>query len=240
MRSLLLLLTAAFLRGQTADELIAKNLQAKGGIDKIKAIRTLRISGKLQQGSFTAKIVQDTVAPNLLRQMVTIQGMTQVQAYDGTTGWQIDPFEGRRDPELLGEDQLRGLVEEADFYGPLVDYKSKDNRAEYLGIDKVDGDDAYRLKVTLANGDIFYYYLDPDTYLEIRVERVQYIRGAVRESFVNYGSYKQVAGVYYPFSLEAGNQQNPQYAARITFDKIDANAPIDAQEFKMPSKEQSK
>ena len=34
----------------------------------------------------------------------------------------------------------------------------------------VDGDDALRLKVTLKNGDIIYYYLDPDTFLEIRKE----------------------------------------------------------------------
>ncbi len=203
------------------------------------------MTGKVDQGSFTAKFQCDAMVPDFLRQMITIQGMTQIQAYDGHTGWQISPFEGRRDPELLGEDQLRGLVEEADFYGPLVDYQSKDNRIEFLGMDTVDGDDAYRLKVTLANGDIVYYYLDPDTYIEIRMERVQHIRGSVRESFMNLGSYKQVAGVYYPYSLEIGSKRNPEGAARISLDKIEANVPMDAQEFKMPAatsgtKEQSR
>ena len=235
---LTLVLTTAFpclLPAQTAEELVAKNLEAKGGIEKIKAIKTLRRTGKLQQGSFAIQIAIDAVAPNLMRQAVTIQGMTQIQAYDGSAGWQISPFEGRRDPELLGEDDLRGLVEEADFYGPLIDYKTKDNRIEYLGHDTVDGDDAYRLKVTLANGDIYYYYLDPDTYLEIRTERVQYIRGSVRESFTNLGSYKQVAGVYFPFSLEVGNKRNPGEEAQMTFDKIEANLAIPGQEFKMPA-----
>lgn len=220
---------------QTAEELVAKNLQARGGIDKIKAIKSVRMTGKLQQGSFTAEISADAVAPNLLRQAFTITGMTQIQAYDGSSGWQISPFGGRKDPELLGEDEMRGLVEEADFYGPLVDYQTKDNRIEYLGHDIVDGDDAYRLKVTLANGDLVYYYLDPDTYLEIRIERVQYIRGSVRESFTNLGCYKLVAGVYYPFSLESGSKRNPTESATITFDRIEANLPIPAAEFKMPA-----
>ncbi|HEY2019356.1 MAG TPA: hypothetical protein VGH38_37870 [Bryobacteraceae bacterium] len=220
---------------QTADELVAKNLQAKGGIEKIKAIKSLRMTGKMQAGPMAIAVTVESMTPNLLRQDATIQGMTQIQAYDGSSGWQISPFQGRKDPELLGEDDMRSLVEEADFYGALVDYKTKDNRIEYLGLDTVDGDDAYRLKVTLANGDLVYYYLDPDTYLEIRTERVQYIRGSVRETYTNLGSYKQVAGVYFPFSLEAGSKQNPGEGARITFDKIEANPPIPPQQFKMPA-----
>ena len=94
-----------------------------------------------------------------------------------------------------------------------------------MGHDTVDGDDAYRLKVTLANGDIIYYFLDPDTYLEIRTEKTQFIRGSVRETFTDLGSYKQVAGVYFPFSIESGQKRSPGDAVKITFDKIEANTP---------------
>ena len=220
---------------QTAEELIRRNLEAKGGVEKIKAIRTLRMSGKLQQGSFTAEIAQDAMAPNQLRQNVTIQGMTAVQAYDGKTGWKISPFEGRKDPELVGEEELRELVEDADLYGPLVDYEAHGNKVEYIGHDTVDGDDVYRLKVTLKNGDIYYYYLDPETFLEIRTERVQFVRGAVRESVIDCGSYKLVAGVYFPFTVEASSKQNPGSQTKLTFDRIEANIPIDPAEFKMPA-----
>ena len=232
--AILALFLPAFLPAQTAEELVAKNLQARGGIDKIKAISTLRMTGRLQQGSLTIQFNRIAKAPNLLRDAATIQGMTQIQAYDGATGWQISPFEGRKDPELLGEDDLRDVVENADFHGPLIDYQKKDNRIEYMGHDTVDGDDAYRLKVTLANGDIIYYFLDPDTYLEIRTEKTQFIRGSVHETFTNLGSYKQVAGVYFPFSIESGQKRNPGDGVTITFDKIEANTPVDVQQFKPP------
>jgi hypothetical protein len=232
--AVLALVFAALLPAQTAEELVAKNLQARGGIEKIKAISTLRMTGKLMQGPLAIQFSRIAIAPNLVRDAATIQGMTQIQAYDGSSGWQISPFEGRKDPELLGEDDLRELTEEADFYGPLIDYQKKDNRIEYLGHDTVDGDDAYRLKVTLANGDIIYYYLDPDTYLEIRTEKTQFIRGSVRDTFTNLGSYKLVAGVYFPFSIESGSKRNPGDAVNITLDKIEANTPVDAQQFKMP------
>jgi hypothetical protein len=225
---------AMLLPAQTADELVAKNIAAKGGMDRVLAIRSLRASGTMQQGSFTMQVGMESMAPNLLRQTFIIQGMTAIQAYDGSTGWQISPFQGRRDPELLGEDDLRGLVEDADFYGPLVNYKEKGNTVEYLGHDTIDGDDALRLKVSLKNGDILNYYLDPDTYLEIRIEKMQFIRGSVRETVTDLGSYKQVAGVYYPFSMEIGSKQNPG-GAKVTFDKMEANVPIPLPDFKMPT-----
>jgi len=161
--------------------------------------------------------------------------MTAVSAYDGSSGWQISPFEGRKDPELLGEDETRGLSEEADFYGPLVNYREKGNTVEYLGHDTVDGDDALRLKVTLKNGDVFNYYFDPDTYMIIRIERMQFIQGAVRESLTDLGSYKKVDGVYFPFSIENGSKQNPGFRSKLTVDKMEANVPAPVADFRMPA-----
>ncbi len=221
--------------GQTAEELVSKNIAAKGGLDKIHAIKSLRSSGRFQQGDFTAEVAQFAKAPDMVRETFTLQGMTQIQAYDGKTGWQISPFEGRKDPEMLGEDDLRDIQEDADFYGPLVDAKEKGNTIEYLGHATVDGDDAYRLKVTLKNGDIFYYYLDPDTYLEIRIEKHQIIRGSVRESVTNLGSYKKVDGVYYPFSIETGQKRNPNSFSQVTVEKMEANVPLEDSLFTMPA-----
>jgi hypothetical protein len=136
---------------------------------------------------------------------------------------------------MMGEDDMRQLVEDADFYGPLVDYQQKGNKVEYLGHDTVDGDDALRLKVTLKNGDVIYYLLDPDTFLEIRTERQTFIRGSMRESVQELGSYKQVNGVYFPFSVDSGPKSNPNARARVTYDKIEANTDIPDSLFKMPA-----
>lgn len=220
---------------QTAEELVAKNLQAKGGLDKIKAIKSVRMAGRVEIGGFKAAVGQESKRPDMLRETFTVQGMTQIQAYDGSTGWQISPFEGRKDPQLLGEEELRGMVEDADFDGPLVDAQAKGNKIEYLGHDQVDGDDAYKLKVTLKNGDIYYYYLDPDTYIEIQVERLTFIRGSVRESVTLLGSYKPVNGVMYPFSVESGPKNNPDGRAKISFTTIEANVPVEDHDFKMPA-----
>jgi hypothetical protein len=225
---------ATLLHAQTAEELVQKNILAHGGIDKIKSVHSLRMAGRMQAGSFTATVGRDAMAPDMIRGTFTLQGMTEIQAYDGSVSWKISPFEGRKDPELLGEDDLRQLVEDGDFYGPLVDYQAKGNKVEYLGHDTVDGDDALKLKVTLKNGDIAYYYLDPETFLEIRVENVRFIRGAVQEDFRESGSYKLSGGVYFPYSMEFGSKQRPGDTTKVTFDKIEVNVPMDKKRFQMP------
>jgi len=231
---LLCLSLAAF--SQTAEELVQKNLDAKGGIDKIKAIKSVHMVGRYQEPSgFAAEVSVLQKAPNESRSEFSLQGMTQIQAFDGSTGWQINPFNGRKDPELLGEDDMRDITEDSDFYGPLVDAKEKGNTIEYMGHATVDGDDALKLKVTLKNGDIYYYYLDPDTFLEFRTERQQFIRGSVRELNTELGSYKQVNGVYYPFVQSSGRRKDLSNAPTITWTKIEANVPADDSRFKMPA-----
>src|ERR1700733_6271453 len=226
--------SGVFSVSQTADELIAKNIQARGGIEKIKAIKTLRMTGRFEGGGgFTASVGQENERPNLVRETFSLQGMTAVQAYDGATGWQIPPFRGKKDPELLGEDDLRDLLLDADFDGVLIDYKEKGSTVEFLGHDVVDGDDALRLKVTLKNGDIIYDYLDPDTFIEIRREIQQFIRGSVRDRVMGLGSYKPVAGVMYPFSISQGPKNNPD-AQTVTVQKMEVNVTIDPADFMLP------
>ncbi len=220
---------------QTAEELVQKNIEAKGGMEKMKAIKTVRLTGKLDGGGgFTAVVGQENKRPNQVRETFTLQGMTQVQAYDGSTAWQIRPFGGRKDPQLMGEDDVRDLLIDSDLDGPLVDYREKGNRVEYLGHDIVDGDDALRLKVTLKNGDMIYYYLDPDTFLEIRTERREFVRGAVHDSVADLGSYKPVAGVMFPFSVNGGPKDDPTQWQSITYENIEANVPLQDSDFAVP------
>lgn len=227
---------SAFAMAQTAEELVTKNIEAKGGLEKIKAVKTLRMSGRAEQpDNPPLAVVIEHTRPDVIRQDITVAGMTMVQAYDGKAGWTIQPFGGRKDPQLMGEDDLRDLTIDADLDGPLVDYKAKGNTVEYMGHDTVDGDDVLRLKVTLKDGDVLYYDLDPDTYLEIRREAQEYIRGSVKESVTEYGSYKAVDGVMYPYSLAIWPKNDPTQTLTVTIDKVEVNVPLAESLFAVPA-----
>lgn len=235
--TLLVLLGCSLLAfSQTADDLVNKNIEARGGMDKIKALQTIRITAKqVAPGGFTLALVEENKRPNMVRTAFSLQGMTGVEAYDGSVGWRIRPFGGKKDPQLMGEDDMKDLLIDSDFDGPLVDYKAKGNTVEYLGHDTVDGDDALRLKVTLKDGDIIYYYLDPDACLVIREERQEFIRGSVRENASEMGSYKPINGVMYPFSISVGPKDDPSSWSTITVNKVEVNIPLEDSDFAVPA-----
>jgi hypothetical protein len=219
---------------QTAEEIVNKYIKAIGGLEKIEAVKTLRRTGKFTGGGgFEANVAQENKRANMVRQEFALQGLIGINAYDGKTGWKIEPWGGKKDPEALGEEEMKSIVEDSDFDGPLVNYAQKGNKVEFVGLDQVEGTDAFKLKLTLANGDVFYYYMDTDYYVPIKIDTKRMIRGAEREYETALGDYKEVAGWYLPHSFET-NAKGSQDKQKIVFDKIEANAQIDDGRFHMP------
>jgi hypothetical protein len=220
----------------STDEIIAKHIAARGGLEALHAIHTLRMTGSLRISGLDAQVAyeEDIARPASVRIDVTLQGLTAVQAYDGKTGWQIQPFQGRKDPETLSSDDAKSLQEEADFEDPLIDAKDKGAVIENLGVQQVDGGPAYALRVTLKNGDQQTYYLDPDAWLAFRVETRQILRGSEQVSVTDLGDYEKVAGVYFPFEVTSGPKGQPPQQT-ISYAKIEANPALDPAIFQPPA-----
>src|ERR1700730_11982885 len=192
-----------------ADELVAKNVEAKGGFEKLDAIRALRLSGRMRIQGDTLELgyVALIKQPGSIRYEASLQGLTVVQAYDGQQAWQINPFQGRKDPEKLSADDAKGLAEDAvDFAGPLVDYKAKGYKLDYIGTEDIDGTEAHKLRVTRPNGDLTYVYLDPEYFLEIRTVNRRIEHGVPNETVTDYGDYEKVNGVYFAFEQDSGTR----------------------------------
>lgn len=230
-----LMLFASPTLAQTADDIIAKYLSTVGGMEHIAAVKTLRRTGKFTGGGgFEARVVQENRRPSMVREEFALQGMTGITAWDGKNGWKIEPWGGKKDPEALGESERKEILEDSDFDGPLVNYRQKGNRVELLGKEPVEGTDAYKLKVTLANKDIQIYYLDIDYYVPIKIETRRMIRGAEREFETSLGDYKQVAGWYLPFSVET-NVKGSSNRQKISYEKIEANIALGDDRFARPT-----
>lgn len=225
------------LHALTADELVEKNIAARGGREKLAAIKSTRATGKSIMGGDdgTIEMVSTLVVERggKLRQERTMQGLTSITAIDGDVAWSLNPFGGRREPVLLPPDAVKSLKVEADIDGPLVDYKAKGHKIEYLGTEDVDGTEAHKLRVALANGDEQIVYLDPDYFLQIRERTREKTRGVENESETDIGNYELVEGVYMPFSFEIGQPGGYRYF-KINVEKIEVNTEVDDALFKVP------
>jgi outer membrane lipoprotein-sorting protein len=227
-------LLAASASAQTADELVAKNIKARGGMEKMKAIQSMKITAKMKMGPMEAPVTISKKRPENFRVEFTVQGMTGIQAYDGTTGWAVMPFMGKKDPEAMSADTLKDFKDDADFDGPMVDYKAKGNKVEYVGKEDVQGTPAYKLHVTTKDGNETNVYLDADSYLEIKTDSKRKIQGQEIESETTLGDYKDAGGVLFPMSIES-HAKGREGAQSIVIEKIEINPPsIDAALFHMP------
>jgi outer membrane lipoprotein-sorting protein len=229
-----ILLFAVLGSAQTVDEIIAKNIEAKGGMAKLKAIQTLKLTGMADMGGMQAGFVRIAKRPAKIRMDISVQGMSMIQAYDGQNGWQVVPFTGKKDPEPMAADDLKLMVQQADIDGPLMDYKQKGHKVELIGKEKIEGTDAWHLKLTLKDGDVSNIYLDADSFLEIKTVGKSMRRGAEVESEVSFGDYKEESGMMLFHSMEIKTPGTPG-TQKITFTKVEVNHPEDDAEFKMPA-----
>jgi photosystem II stability/assembly factor-like uncharacterized protein len=217
----------------TVDEIVARYVEARGGAERLAAIHSLRMTGKVRFGGTEAPVARVAKRPGMIRSELTLQGLTSVEAWDGKEGWGLEPFGGRRDPERHSAEDSKGTAQDADFEGPLVRWREKGHRVDSLGTEDVGGTPALKLRVELRDGDTKYVYLDPDYFLEIRVETVSRVRGAERTSVTDLGGYEQVAGVWFPFAMDTGPKGRPP-GQRLVIETAEANVEVDDAIFHFP------
>ncbi len=220
----------------TVDELVAKNVEAKGGAAALNALQSIRLTGKLlvNQGQIQLGFAQTKKRPGAVRTEASLQGMTEIDAFDGKEGWKISPFGGRKDPERMSADDTKSLMEDAEIEGPLPDWKAKGSKVEYIGTEDVEGTLAHKLKVVRKNGDVNFVYLDPDHFLEIRIVSQRLEKGAQIEVETDLGDYEKIGGVFLPFSQESGPKASND-KQKIIIEKAEPNVPVDDAQFRFPT-----
>jgi photosystem II stability/assembly factor-like uncharacterized protein len=222
-----------------ADDIVNHYVEARGGAAKLKALQSVRFTGKLvfshgPNFAFHTRWAEVIQRPGSVREESTVQGLTKVDAFDGTDAWTVFPFQGRREAERASADTARDLAQDADIEGPLFRWKEKGHQVEYMGTEETDGSAAHKLRVQLKDGDTLYVFLDPSYFLPIKEVIHRHARGVERVEETDFGSYQQVGGVWFPFSIATGPQGHPRNV-RITVERGDANVAVDPAMFHFPA-----
>jgi outer membrane lipoprotein-sorting protein len=221
----------------TADELVAKNIQAKGGEAKWKSLTSVKLTGTMSAQGKELPLVIYSKRPNLMRNEATFGATSMVQAFDGTTAWAINPLTGAA--QELPPAPAEAMRSSADFEGALLDYKSKGHTVELIGPEQSDGADVYHLKLTLKNGTVQDYYLDAKTGLESKMtQQVDVGTGAKQSLTTVMGDYRDVDGVTVPHLVR--QLLDGKVVGEMRIQKVEFNTITDDSIFKMPSKAPAK
>ena len=189
--------------------------------------------------------VMELKRPRKMRFELQFNGQTAIQVYDGVNGWKLRPFLNRRVVEPYTEEEIKVSSMQADLDGPLVDYAAKGTQIELAGMEKVDGQDTHKLKLTMKNGQAIHVWIDAQTFLETKIEgQPKRMDGTYHPVEVYFRDYRAVNGLQIPFILETkvlpvtqtatGLRDIPIPIERAIIDKIEINPKLDESLFAEP------
>jgi outer membrane lipoprotein-sorting protein len=197
---------------QTVEELIARNLEAKGGLERLQAIRTVKQVSRLSVPGLEGTMTIYAKRPNLTRQEMVLGGHTVVQAYDGETAWTLNPLAGVVEPTAVSGPEAESIKAQAAFDSPFVDYKSRGFEIELVGREVLGTSAVYHLTLTSANGQVQHAYLDAATGLEVRIV-TQTASGRLEQDLTD---YRNVDGVMKPYLIRLTANDRVVAEVRVT------------------------
>ena len=217
------------------DEVLAKYYQATG-IDHIKEWNTLTMSGKSTAQGMEFPVIIFIKRPGKIRTEVEIQGNKMLQVFDGEQGWSVVPWSGSTDPQDMTADEVKVIKQQADIEGSLFNWKEKGHAVELIGKEDMEGSSVYKIKITMADGNIETYFIDTENFVPLKVASVMKIQGNDTESETIPSNYKDVNGAMLPFALE--NKFKGQTVSHIVIDKYEINKEVADSLFVKPAKKQ--
>ena len=217
------------------DEIVASHLAARGGAEKLRALRSIRETGKVTASDGrVALVTREIQRPGLFRLEFTYQGTTSVFAHDGTTRWQVAPLQGQFEPMAMPPEADGEVgVDQRDIEGPLVDWQKKGHLVTLAGREAIDGRETIKLELQLKGGTTRYDYVDVVSHQVVRSDVPRLVRGHVTVLQNHFSDFREVGGIVFPHAIETHVKDRPQ-VLRIAVEKIELDPVLDETRFRMP------
>lgn len=220
---------------QTLDEIVKKAIDARGGVEKIRTVQSERITGTFNAQGIEGALVLELQRPHKLYSEITVEGQRVLRVYDGkSAGWTLNPFLEKKDVQEMSAEELRGMPDESDTDGPLVDYKAKGSKVELVGKEESEGKTVYRLKITSKSGEVRSYLIDSSTFLTTKWEGIRKVQDQNLPWECVLSDYHDVQGLKFPFKIDQGSP-GTDYRQTLTVEKVEINPKIDESHFAKPA-----
>jgi hypothetical protein len=196
----------------------------------------------LQEGKVLAdaqKVIQlpfqmDLKRPAMQRLEIPFQGETAVQVYDGNSGWKLRPYLGRHEVEAFSAEELKIAASQQELDGPLINYRAKGTAVAVEGGEMIEGRGAYRLKLTLKNGEERHLWVDAKTFLDLKIDGApRRWDGKMRSVATYFRDYRKVDGLMIAHRLET-TVEGVIGSESIYIEKVALNSVNDGARFAKP------
>jgi hypothetical protein len=235
MTTLAALLLASAARAQTVDDVVRRYLEARGGLARLRAVQSLRLSGTMELPGVSAPFVLELKRPGLMRTEFTVEGQKSIRAWDGRVAWKQLPLPGEA-PQPMAPDEAAEARAQADVdLSPLVDAAAKGYTVELVGRDRLPGGDTWKLVVRGREGPPRTLHLDARTHLVVQIVDRRDLDGREVDFVTEIGDYRSVGGLVFPHRMEVGPVGSPD-RQRLVVRQVQVDPALDDARFAMPAR----
>jgi hypothetical protein len=231
--SLIALFGVVLANAQTADEIIAKHVEATGGKDKISQIKSIYIESTVQVMGNDAPSTTTILNGKGFRSESEFNGQKVIQVYTDKGGWAINPFAGGSDAQAMPEGQYKAGRDQIYIGGPLFDYAAKGYKVELQGMENVGTVSNYKIKLLAPDSSVTTFYIDPTTYYITKIVKATSMMGQDMTLTISLSNYQKTdIGFTIPYSTETSFGE--QFTLAGTVKKVEFNKDVDPKIFDMP------
>jgi hypothetical protein len=219
----------------SAAEIVARNAAARGGLDAWRKVETMVWIGHIETSHAPVPSLQfklEQKRPNKTRLQLDALGDKSLRVFDGVHGWKLRPGRGRSEARPYTPQELKFAQAGHGIDGPLIDHAARGSSVELEGVDEIGGRRAYHLAVHPAKGADEHVWVDAETYLDVRHDRI--VEGTARRVSTTYGDYRAVEGLQIPFLIQTGSGPGTP-PDRMQIETVVLNAPLDDSTFGNPA-----
>lgn len=160
-----------------ADDIIQKSLKARGS-ENFKNWKSYKFVATISQMGQEMKMKYFHKKPDKYRTEIDLMGKQILTVYDGKEGWMVNPMMGSDEPQQIPAEAIDQIKTQSDmFESPLVNYKERGIKVKYVGNEKVDDKETFKLIITDKNKEETTLFINTKDYLPLKVVKEVSVQG---------------------------------------------------------------
>jgi hypothetical protein len=186
---------------QSVDDIVKKNIEARGGLELLNKLKTLVVESEIDANGQLIPIKNYVVHQKGSRMEMSLMGMDNYMVLNNTEGSVYFPIQGQKSPEPMPKEMHEAMKSQMDLMGEFIGWKEKGLKLELQGDEDLEGTMCFKILCTYPTGKEKRFFIDKESYQIIRENEKSVVNGKEMEQNQDFSNFKKQDGYTLPFAM---------------------------------------